>query len=217
MELSNENISQAIFQSQHCQRNWDLTKEIPQRDIDLLITAATQCPSKQNIAFYNIHAITNRDIINNIYNATDGFTVTVIPHTTIKNSQSLANLLFVVEPIPLDMSNIKSTRNDQVLASLRGVEGQKAERALERDRNMAIGIATGYINLTANILGYNTGYCACFDDAIVKNLLNLTNYPTLLLGVGFKDDNLDRKVDHNDHSFTYPALTKQEIKVSYWK
>jgi hypothetical protein len=217
MELDNNNISQAIIQSQHCQRNWDLTKEIPQDDIDLLITAATECPSKQNVAFYAIHAITNRDIINAIYNTTDGFTISRVPHRTVMNSQTLANLLFVVEPIPINTLDKEAFRNDQTLVSSRGVSDPMAERLLERDRNMAIGIATGYINLTANILGYNTGYCACFDDTVVKNLLNLKNFPTLLLGVGFNTPGLDRKLHQLDHSFVYPVNVKQKIQVTQWK
>ena len=56
-------ISKAIIRSQHCQRNWDLSKSIPKEDLDLLVTAATECPSKQNVAFYKAYFITNRQII----------------------------------------------------------------------------------------------------------------------------------------------------------
>jgi len=46
-------IVKAIHRSQHTQRNYDLSKSIPIEDIKTIITSATQCPSKQNVAFYD--------------------------------------------------------------------------------------------------------------------------------------------------------------------
>jgi hypothetical protein len=51
MELTHVDIKKAITKGQHCQRNWDLYKDIPEEDMDLLIHSVTQCPSKQNTAF----------------------------------------------------------------------------------------------------------------------------------------------------------------------
>ena len=48
--FENKNIIKAIHASQHTQRNYDLDKKIPIEDIKTIITAATQCPSKQNLA-----------------------------------------------------------------------------------------------------------------------------------------------------------------------
>ena len=53
-------IKKAVIRSQHVQRNWDLSQEMSQDDIDLLVHAATNCPSKQNIAFYKLHVLTDR-------------------------------------------------------------------------------------------------------------------------------------------------------------
>ena len=47
-------IEKAVIKSQHTQRNWDLTKEIPKDDVKTLLHSVTNCPSKQNIAFYMI-------------------------------------------------------------------------------------------------------------------------------------------------------------------
>jgi len=211
-------INEKILASQHCQRNWDLSKEIPQEDLDLIITAATQCPSKQNVAYYNIHAITNRDIIEAIHNNSDGFTIQQNPYKSTTNTQVLANLLIVLEPIDVNVTNRQDAlRNDQTIALADGTISDIAEIILERDKNIAIGIATGYVNLTAALLGYYTGFCACFSRDKVKEILNLKNEAVLLLGIGFKDDTLDRKIQHTDHRYVYPAKQKQEINVSYWK
>ena len=52
--LSHMDIQKAVTRSQHCQRNFDLSKQIPEDDIDLIIHSVTNCPSKQNIAYYKV-------------------------------------------------------------------------------------------------------------------------------------------------------------------
>ena len=50
-----EEIRNHIQESQKCQRNWELNKKIPKEDLDLIIEAVTNCPTRQNINFYNKH------------------------------------------------------------------------------------------------------------------------------------------------------------------
>ena len=69
-ETKNMELFKAIHRSQHVQRNFDLSKRIPEQDISTIVTAATQSPSKQNVAFFKVHAITNRDVIEEIYEIT---------------------------------------------------------------------------------------------------------------------------------------------------
>lgn len=52
-----------------------MTKTIPDIDIEILKSAVIECPSKQNIVFYTPYFITNRNIVEEIYEKTDGFTV----------------------------------------------------------------------------------------------------------------------------------------------
>jgi len=68
----NRFLEKTIAKSQRCQRNWDLSKEIPTEDISTLKTSVTQCSSKQNRVFYKCKFITNRDIIEKIYKTTGG-------------------------------------------------------------------------------------------------------------------------------------------------
>lgn len=218
MEFVNENIEKAIIRSQHTQRNWDLSREIPQEDLDLIITSATQCPSKQNIAHYRVHAITNREIIESIHDKTDGFTVSYSPYQTTTNSQVLANLLIVLEATRVETRNVKSIyRNEQTLAIANNANDQIAHETLMRDLHMAVGVAAGYLNMTASLLGYGTGCCACMDSMAIKELLNMESEPVLLMGIGFKDPNLNRRVHHKDHSFVFPTKAKQEIAVNWYK
>jgi nitroreductase len=204
MILSNPELKKAIHRSQHCQRNWDLSKEIPDEDIDLIITAVTQCPSKQNIAHYKVHAITNRDLIETIHQNTVGFQVI---HT---NSQVLANLLLVFEHIPVNTHNNLFSYNKELS------QPEKANSFL-RDAHMAVGVAAGYVNVISSIVGYSTGCCACFNSGAIKELLGLDNDVLLMMGVGFKDSNLNRRVHHENHDFTFPAIKKEEIVVKYYR
>ena len=61
-------------------------------DLDLIVHAATQCPSKQNVAFYKVHFITNREVIEAVHDKTAGFT-NYETGGSETNSQTLANLL----------------------------------------------------------------------------------------------------------------------------
>ena len=216
MEPINKNIEKAIHISQHCQRNWDLSKQISQDDLDLLITSVTQCPSKQNVAHYRIHAITNRDIIEKIHDNTVGFTTSYEPYAAETNSQVLANLLMVFEEVNVDQTNdTVAHRSDETRMILNGELTPEAQAQLLRDRHMAVGIASGYCNMTAALLGYNTGYCACFDSQAIKEILGLNNEIILMLGIGYKDSNLNRRVHHKNHAFIFPTKAKQEIQVKY--
>ena len=87
-------IKKAIARSQRCQRNWDLGKQIPEEELDLILTAATECPTKQNIPFYSIKVVQDRETIEEIYEQTFG------PNPSNeqqgkKNPQVLANTLLV--------------------------------------------------------------------------------------------------------------------------
>jgi hypothetical protein len=209
-------LSKAIKKSQHCQRNWDLTSNIPEADMDLLKTAVSECPSKQNIAFYNVYFVTSRSLIESIHEQTDGFTLTYKPLTTTTNSQVLANLLIVFEPI--DVSTIRDglvTRNEQTQIVLQN-QGQDLSQALEyleKDQKLAIGVAAGYVNLSATLMGYSTGCCSCFDANAIQQLMGLRNAPILLMGVGHSDQSKGRRIHHIREDVLFPAKPKQKISV----
>jgi nitroreductase len=208
-------IQKAIIRSQHCQRNWDLTREIPQEDLDLIVHSVTHCPSKQNIAFYKAHFITDRALIEQIHE----FTRHPSRHPkyeTETNSQILANLVIVFEKnnyVPALQSDIY--RNEETQAILKESVEDKHLEALRRDTEMAVGIAAGYVNLTASMLDYGTGCCACFDGKAIQELLGLESEPVLLMGVGFKNPEKNRRVHHQLPDFVFSTKVKQEIPVTF--
>lgn len=203
-------IRDAIIRSQHCQRNWDLDQAIPAEDLDLIVLAATQCPSKQNLAFYRCHFIQNRDIIEKINKATYSMGSSSALHT---NSQTLANLIIVFEEYE-DLSHRPfNERNDEVVKF--NMKDPATGIYIEEDRQQAIGIAAGYVNVVASLLGYSTGCCKCMDGPEVKNILGIERRPELIMGIGFKDKTRNRRI-HHEGDFVFPAHKKQEISVQWW-
>ena len=198
-----DQIKKAVIESQHCQRNWDLSKSMPKEDLDLLVFAATNCPSKQNVSFYKVHVITNRDVIEKIHEQTTGFNYN---GRNMTNSQTLANVLFVF------------TENSGLLLRQqwykKTLHSDKSS-TLERDRHMAVGIATGYLNILASMMGYGTGYCACFSNEPIKQILGTDSNVVLMLGIGYTDSNRNRRIHHTDSSFVFPAISKEPIQVTF--
>jgi len=216
--MNNVVIKKSIFKSQHCQRNWDLEKSISEDDLDTLMIAATQCPSKQNIAFYKLHFITNRDLIERIHAHTKGF---VVKHGETRdkseyttNAQVLANLLIVFEE-HLDLSKATdAARNEQVIDLASGNAKPSDMKLIEKDRMMAIGVAAGYLNLTASMMGYATGCCTCFVADEVQKEMGIKSRPLLLMGIGFPDATRNRRI-HQVEDFMFPTKPKQPIPVEW--
>ena len=200
------NIRKSVIRSQHCQRNWDLSQPIPQTDIDLMIHSATQCPSKQNNAFYSLSVVQDRNIIEQIHNHTFGFRLFNEEQEIITNSQVLANILFVftsVEPSSRVLDKNKLDENsDQTI--------------IQRDANIALGIASGYLNLTSTMLGYSTGCCQCLDPDPIKNILETDCDVLLLMGVGHKNPNLNRRIHHADNDKIFYSIPKETIEVKHY-
>ena len=217
MLAAHQEITKAIHRSQHCQRNWDLTKEIPQEDLDLFMTAVTQCPSKQNVAHYRVHAITNRDLIEQIHDHTRGFTLSQTPYIAETNSQVLANLLVLFEYQPVELHGEKDViRSDETRALAAGAFTDVDKARLMKDCHMAVGIAAGYLNVVASMMDYSTGCCACYNSEPIEELLGLDNTVLLMMGVGFRNSEMNRRIHHANHSFMFPTKPKQPINVKFY-
>ena len=205
-------IKKSIQKSQHCNRNWDLTQEMPQADIDLMIEAATQCPTKQNLNHYKTHVITDRAIIEQIeaataipdfgsadndfrgYDGVPGYDEGKGP----TNSQLSAHAVFAfVEDEAWQMG-------EEVRDPAEKEQGMMAA-SYKEDRDQAVGIAAGYLNLVSTMMGYSTGCCKCFHVSKVNELLGLPEGKdtVLLMGIGIADPSRQRQEHHTDSSFSF--------------
>ena len=206
-------IDKAIRASQRCQRNWDLTQIIDEEDVKTLQTAVTQCASKQNDVYYKVKFITDRSIIEAIHEQTKGFTMEADDGEIVNmsNSQTLANLL-VVFCEDYDEKYARSEELQTYFSRGENVENLRysTRETLERNRYTAVGVAAGYLNLTANLLGYRTGCCQCYNADGVNSILN-GDKAVLLMGIGYPDRSRSR-LEHHVEGKRFPSLNKS-IKV----
>lgn len=200
--MTHKDIKKSVIRSQHTQRNWDLEQEMPQEDIDLLIHAATNCPSKQNKARYKLHVITNRDLIESIHAKTKGlgFTNSNGQREMTTNSQTLAHVLFAFEEVS-SIDERAMTKSETNVAM--------------RDKHMSVGIAAGYLNVIASQLGYGTGCCACGDLGGIAKMLNFDGKLLLMMGIGIGSTDKNRRLHHVTGE-TMPTHKKEDIVIKYY-
>ena len=211
----------AVESTLHCQRNWDLSKTIPTEHMQLFEYIVKTAPSKQSLAFYRVHFITNRTIQENIYNSTQtqkhlDYYGIVSAWPDFYNPQVLANLLVVFEEyFDADINNVD--RRPKYLAQnlLTDVQKRRLLETFDKDRRDAIGIAAGQLSLAAALLGYKTGFCKCFDFQEVKSIVNAQNSIRMLLGIGFPNEGIPHTQHHLHPEYPKRAQPKTNIPVNY--
>lgn len=204
------NVVEAVKTAERCQRNWDFSRPVKQEDIEKIIGVATNMPTKNNRPYYEIIVSTNLDFNKMCYT-----------HSIDKNNPHF--------------NNRKIHRNTQVNAPLlmiwRATDDRKINDPFNDDFKtsflVSVGISSAAAVLTANSLGYRTGYCQCiqqddlFND-IERNYsipMNDASDPSaILVGIGHPDDNFSRVqcVVDGEHGFTAESNDKQ-INVKYVK
>ena len=135
------------------QRNWDHSKQLPDEAVQRLIDVAVNAPAKQDEAFFDLYVLTNRDTIREMYlNHSWGFNQD--NNINYRNPQIDAHAVFVfARAVP------QTNRNDWIDGS------QKVTQPFSRawvNTLEAIGIASGYVTLTASLMGLTIGYCKNF-------------------------------------------------------
>jgi nitroreductase len=235
----NDEIKKAVDLTNKAQRNYDLTKSIPQEDLDTLIYAAVNSPSKQNETHYSLHVYTDQNIIKQIYSHTKKFTM-------IRDKQD-QDESFKVEDDVFIQNDAKSVTNSQVYANALFVyvaeQGQtrgSQHRAAKENPNSnaakvygeqvaySMGISIGELILSAGLLGYTTGICSALDTRPIRDILGTKQNPKLLVGVGFPNNQLERtqhsevlnrdipekfRTGELDEHWKFPSFEKN-IKVS---
>ena len=176
-------IKHAIEIAQRCQRNWDITQELPKEVISALIEVVEKSPTKQNEDYYSVIFITDRNKIEEIYNHTGFYTAAGLSSDLSKNPQVLANML-----VAFCSKDPTTFRNP--------VEEYSDVRLVSTNRNQAIGIASGQLVMASALLGLKTGFCGCFDSKAVSTILSSPSVE-LLVGVGYPDITKDRRRHQN--------------------
>jgi nitroreductase len=170
-----ENILHAVANTEHCQRNWDHSQDLNNSHLTLLINVATTMPTKQNQEYYQLIVSTDIDFNKEIYKLAY-YTEDENPsYKNQYNYQVASHALFLWCPF----INFKNNFGDY-----------------QNIGRVSIGVSAGAVALSANQLGYRTGFCACFDQKrLVKKLnfkLNLQKQDKIQnvevgLGIGIPD------------------------------
>jgi nitroreductase len=196
-------IKNASKVTNSAQRNYNLSKDVPQDDLDTLIYAAANSPSKQNETHYSLHVYTDQNIIKQIYNHTKKFTM-------IRDQQDQTES-FKVENDIFIQDDTKSVTNSQIYANVLFVyvaeqgdtRGSQHRAAKENPNSTAakvyseqvaysMGISVGELILSAGLLGYKTGICSALDTRPIRDILGIKQNPKLLVGVGIPNCQLGR-------------------------
>lgn len=239
--MESTKIKNAIDICQRAQRNYDLSQKIPNNDINTLIYAAINSPSKQNEIHYSLKVYTDQNIIRKIYNETKYFSL-------LKDKNDIKKT-FIEENGKFWQDKDLSVHNSQILANAifvyiedhgkpRGGNSTIAQETLDKTTesylnyveqiNYSVGISVGELILTASLLGYKTGICSAFPKTKVQQILGTKYMPKLVVGVGYPNIGVDRRLhaetlnkdipekfrtgDENE-KWRFPSFTKN-IKVS---
>tara|TARA_B100001057_G_C22618905_1_gene859651 strand:- start:275 stop:919 length:645 start_codon:yes stop_codon:yes gene_type:complete len=210
---TNKSLESIISKSQRCQRNWDLSKQVTEEDLQTLKAAVTGCPSKQNVLFYKVIFIQNRETIEKIHKSSDCYVYNFEPRRATTNSQILANTLAVF---------VRDRDDQQLPRTEREYDKGITEGRINVDEVQAIGIAAGYLNLTAHMLGYKTGfYNALHGDDVLSEVF-ADQHVFCMLGIGYPDETKNRRDHHLNptleglENFRFFTLDKN-IQVEEWK
>ena len=216
--MSIEKEQEAIKHARRCQRNWDLTKTIPQEHIDHWIHLATHAPSKQDESFFDLYVVTDREKIDFLRNEHSwGFTVGGGTDHVVRNPQMGANVMFV----------FNRKMNEEEIRNFDKVGNTKDAYASSRWDNAycSIGIASGIVAFSANMMGYRTGYGKNFgyketptdSQEVWGEVLGIPmehNRLTYSLGIGYPAEGLEwNESQNNDEYITGGPVDWQQKKM----
>ena len=204
-EMNNQ-LKKAVDTTQRAQRNYDLSKVIPQEDLETLIYAAVNSPSKQNETHYALYVYTDQKIIREIYNQTKYFGLHFKGETkgiyeekngkfwqnedrSVHNSQMLANALFVFA----EDHGLPRGGNSMIAQQTTDITTESYQ-IYQEQINFSIGIAAGETILSAALLGYRTGLCSAFPKDKVQEIIGSKYFPKLLIGIGYPNPGVDRRL-----------------------
>ena len=181
---------------ERCQRNFDWSKPIPNKDVKYILNVATSMPTKQQLDFYNITVIESEPLAREFY------TTCTIPDECYYEGDEWRNQTYA--PLVLLYSTYPKYNRYEPY----------------NDIAMSMGLSSGAAALAAANLGYKTGFCKCIDEhrtnAFVWNHFHKKIWdPTLAVGIGHPLEGFDRTEGVLDGEVKYHAGSDgdKEIKI----
>jgi len=231
-----DKIKNAIEVTQRAQRNYNLTKTIPQKDIDTLIHAASNGPSKQNETHFNLRVYTDPAIIKKIHEATKLYAMfswdnvdevfndkdgnfNTKEEYTVTNSQIYANAVFIWCD---DTANLRGGTH---ILGARKEASFISKQTLFEQKSFSVGISSGQLTMAAALLGYKTGYCSAFErnvkrttpDKHLQTIINAETEPRIIVGIGYPNEGVNRQYHATVKNKDVPERYRNGAAEQYWK
>ena len=229
-------INKAVEVTQRAQRNYNLTKTIPQKDIDTLIHAASNGPSKQNETHFNLRVYTDPTIIKKIHEATKLYAMfswdnvdevfndkdgnfNTKEEYTVTNSQIYANAVFIWCD---DTANLRGGTH---ILGARKEASFISKQTLFEQKSFSVGISSGQLTMAAALLGYKTGYCSAFErnikrttpDKHLQTIINSETEPRIIVGIGYPNEGVNRQYHATVKNKDVPERYRNGAAEQYWK
>lgn len=225
----NNKIINAVEIAQRAQRNYDTSKSIPKKDLETLMYVAANSPSKQNETHYELHVLTCKDRIRQIYEQTKLFLLMKPDENfdqlfgetdgkfwqsderSVHNSQILSNALFVYfeeEGTPRGGTHKQAQHSEN---------NQESIIKYQQQISYSIGVSSGQLSLSSALLGYKTGFCSAFRKGKVADICGTKKMPKLLVGVGYENIGVDRRYHAETKNKDIPVGFKNGSPEEKWK
>lgn len=195
----NKYLNTTLAVSSHCQRNWDLSKEISKDDVETILTAIKQAPSKQAGTYFKVKATTDRSLIEDVFRNTSSPN----SHWDYEDIAEIERLRRKTQPQILGQLLLAFFEDDcwendkrRCADYFDDAPPEYSKMIFKQNRDQSVGIAIGYIKLTAELLGLKSGCCASFDEEIIKKVYNEEKTPIILMGIGHGDKTRARTKHH---------------------
>ena len=228
-----DKIRTAIDISKRAQRNWDLSRNIPDEDLDTLIYSAINSPTKQMETHYALHVFTHPGKIREIYDHTKKFTLFPNDAESFEDER-VADMFYEQADGSFEQNDIYSVKNSQILANamflytedkgeasggthyMAQKEGASpnVKSLYEEQIDFSIGISVGQLILSAAMLGYKTGICSALESQKIAELLpvdvdgDLYN-PKLVIGIGYEQEGIDRQLHQETRNSDIPDASRR--------
>ena len=215
-------LIESSIEAGRCQRNWDLTIDIPESHLNTLVDVAMNMPTKQNVLAYELIVLTKRKDIEHLYSLAvatkrDNPTGSEFKDSDLfRNNQVNASLLFIW----IRSNRIQENKNYYYKEKIDSADYKDLSNTMTDIQVNAIGISSGATALAANMLGYKTGFNNCFlkeeTNKWISDNITDTNF-TLVnsLGIGKPLKAYKRNQVIIDDKIKFTAQLKEPFKEKY--
>ena len=186
--MSLEDEKRVIDTIRQCQRNWDLSKEIPDEHIQHWKYIATHSPSKQDEGYYNVRIIKNRELLDQLKLHTWGQSIKVGTLKGVARNPQMGASVYILFTEKLS----ETQREIDIAGNLIELE----DIVKTKNASVAAGMAGALVAQSAASLGYKTGFNTNHSEPALWHKVLKIPFPqeTLLfgLGIGFPQENKPR-------------------------